>query len=148
MKGLKAILMLVLFSGIVGIANAQVVNIPASAKEHFMKNYSTAQAADWSNNVSNYTVRFKSGGADMRAHYRQDGTWNFTETMLTTSDIPKAVNSSSDKSRFSDWEIVSVAKVDNDNKEQLYRIEAKKGIAKEFVFYNSKGKEIKTAATL
>jgi hypothetical protein len=68
--------------------------------------------------------------------------------MLTISDIPQAVKSSYDKSRFSDREIVSVAKVDNDNKEQLYRIEAKKGIAKEFVFYNSKGKEIKTAATL
>jgi len=148
MKSFKAILMLVLFSGMVGMANAQVVKIPASAKEHFLKNYSTAQAADWSNNVSNYTVRFKNGGADMRAHYRLDGTWNFTETMLTISDIPKAVKSSYDKSRFSDREIVSVAKVDNDNKEQLYRIEAKKGIAKEFVFYNSKGKEIKTAATL
>lgn len=148
MKSLKAILMLVLFSGIVGMANAQVVNIPAAAKEHFLKTYTSAQSVDWSNNVSNYTVRFKNGEADMRAHYRLDGTWNFTETLLTTSDIPKAVKSSYDNSRFSDWEIVSVAKVDNDNKEHLYRIEAKKGIAKEFVFYNKKGKEIKTAATL
>jgi hypothetical protein len=148
MKSLKAILMVVLFSGFVGMANAQVVNIPAAAKEHFRKTYSAAQAADWSNNVSNYTVRFKNGGSDMRAHYRLDGTWKFTETLLTTADIPKAVKSSYDKSRFSDWAIVSVAKVDNDNKEQLYRIEAKKGIAKEFVFYDKKGKEVKTATTL
>lgn len=148
MKSLKAILILVLFSGIIGVAKAQVVNIPAAAKEHFLKTYSSAQSADWSNNVSNYTVRFKNGGADMRAHYRLDGTWNFTETLLTTSDIPKSVKSSYDKSRFSDWEIVSVAKVDNDNKQHLYRIEAKKGIAKEFVFYDKKGKEIKTSATL
>jgi hypothetical protein len=148
MKSFKAILMLVLFSGMVAMAEAQVVNIPAAAKEHFLKTYASAKEADWSNNVSNYTVRFKNSGADMRAHYRLDGTWNFTETLLTTGDIPKSVKSSYDKSRFSDWEIVSVAKVDNDNKQHLYRIEAKKGIAKEFVFYNKKGKEIKTAATL
>ncbi len=145
MKSFKAIALFVLFSGLVSITHAQVVNIPAKAKEHFLKTYTSASDVDWSNNVSNYTVKFKSGGNTMRGHYRLDGTWNFTETLMDVKDIPAPVKASYDKSRFADWSIASVTKVDNDNKEHLYRVEAKKGVAKEFVFYDKTGKEVKTA---
>jgi hypothetical protein len=51
------------------------------------------------------------------------------------------------KSRFSDWEKESVAYIVNSKKQNLYRIELKKGIEKKFVFFDKKGKEIKTSVT-
>lgn len=148
MRKLMALFFAFVLCGCLGSLQAQVVNVPARSKEHFLKTYTAAKDADWSNNVTNYTVKFKSGNATMRAHYRLDGTWEFTETLLTKNDLPEAVKSSFGNSRFSDWEIVSVTKVDNDNKQHLYRIEAKKGISKEHVFYDKNGKEIKTSVKL
>lgn len=148
MSKLVSVICIMLFVGFTQSLRAQVINVPAKSKEHFLKTYTAAKDADWSNNVTNYTVKFKSGNATMRAHYRLDGTWDFTETMLSKNDLPAAVKSSFGKSRFSDWEVLSVTKVDNDNKQHLYRIEAKKGVSKEFVFYDKNGKEVKTSVKL
>ena len=123
---------------------AQVVNIPGAAKEHFLKTYPGATDVDWSNNVTNYTVKFKKGDKTCRGHYRVDGTWDFTETMMAPNQIPADIKASLAKSRFADWSIESAAKINNDNKEELYRVEVKKGMEKKNVFYDMAGKEVKT----
>jgi hypothetical protein len=124
---------------------AQVVNIPGAAKEHFLKTYPANTEADWSNNVTNYTVKFKNDGKTMRGHYRMDGTWDFTETMMTNEQLPADIKASLSKSRYSDWELQTVTKVNNDNKQELYRVEVKKGSQKQFIFYDITGKEVKSS---
>jgi hypothetical protein len=144
----KLYVSLFLFFGFVMISQAQVVNIPAAAKEHFLKTYTAATEAKWSNNVTNYTVKFKDKGAVCRAHYRLDGTWDFTETLMDKDKMPEAIKSSLSKSRFSDWKVESLAEVRNDNKQHLYRVEVKSGVQKQFVFYDVNGKEVKTSPKL
>lgn len=98
------------FAAIMLLANVsigQVINIPDKAKKSFAEKYPKASDVDWTNNVSNYTAKFKMKGKAYEAHYNMDGTWDNTETQIDKSDLPKAVNSSFEKSRFTDWELLS-----------------------------------------
>lgn len=124
--------------------HAQVVNVPGKAKEHFLKTYKDAKNETWSNNVTNYTVKFDNGTEVCRAHYDVDGTWSYTETLMALSQMPKAVQESLSKSRFADWKTIGITAVDNSKKQHLYRVEVSKGIQKQFVFYDESGKEVKS----
>jgi outer membrane receptor for Fe3+-dicitrate len=127
---------------------AQVVSIPDKSEKHFAQKYAGAQNADWTNNVVNYTCKFKYKGQDMRAYYHMDGTWDFTAAYMNESDLPAAVRESVSKSRMSDWQAKSAARIENHKGKTLYRVERKKGIEESYIFYDAKGKEVKSTLKL
>ena len=128
-------------------ADAQVINIPKATKDHFAKKYPDAKEVDWHNNLVNYEVKFRNSNGVHRAYYHLDGTWDFTETYIESSQVPGAVTASLAKSRYSDWKLGSTSLVENNKGQKLYRLEVKKGVEKMFVFYDKNGKEIKTSVT-
>jgi hypothetical protein len=77
-----------------------------------------------------------------------DGRWDYTETYVEESELPAAVKESLSKSRFSDWKKEACALVESNKGKKSYRIEVQKGIEKKSVFYNSKGKEVKSSVSL
>jgi Putative beta-lactamase-inhibitor-like, PepSY-like len=129
-------------------ANAQVVDVPKKAKDHFFKKYPDAKNADWNNNVVSYAVKFQLNNHTNRAYYHMDGRWDYTETYVEESELPAAVKESLSKSRFSDWKKEACALVESNKGKKTYRIEVQKGIEKKSVFYNSKGKEVKSSVSL
>jgi hypothetical protein len=130
------------------ISIAQVINVPEKSKEHFAKKYPKATKADWKNNVTNYTASFVSKKDSYKAVYRMDGTWDYTEKSISRESLPGAVKESFNKSRFESWDYLSTAYVENNDGQKLYRIEAKKGIDKRFIFYDKSGKEVKANQSL
>jgi Putative beta-lactamase-inhibitor-like, PepSY-like len=128
---MKLIITLVLSMLVTVYAEAQVINIPKSTKDHFAKKYPDAQEVDWHNNVANYEVKFRNSKGVHRAYYHMDGSWDFTETYIDASKVPAAVNASLEKSRFSDWKMESSSWVENNKGQKLYRLEMKKGIETE-----------------
>jgi hypothetical protein len=144
---MKLFITLVLSMVVTIFAEAQVINIPKATKDHFAKKYPDAKEVDWHNNLANYEVKFRNSKGVHRAYYHMDGTWDFTETYIEASAVPAAVTASVTKSRFSDWKMESTSLVENNKGQKLYRLEMKKGIEKNFVFYDKRGKEIKTAVT-
>lgn len=133
---------------ILGNVFAQVVKVPEKSKEHFAKKYPSVKNPDWDNSITYYMASFTMKKESYRAVYHMDGTWDFTEKKIDPNKLPKAVTNSFQKSRFADWEKRSYAYVENNDGEKLYRIEAKKGIEKKYVFFDKNGKEVKTTATL
>jgi Putative beta-lactamase-inhibitor-like, PepSY-like len=129
-------------------ANAQVVDVPKKAKDHFFKKYPDAKNADWNNNAVSYAVKFQLNNHTNRAYYHMDGRWDYTDTYLEESELPEAVKESLSKSRFSDWKKEAFALVENNKGKKSYRIEVQKGIEKKSVFYNSDGKEVKSSVSL
>ncbi len=129
-------------------ADAQVVDVPKKAKEHFFKKYPDAKDADWNNNVVNYAVKFQYNSHTNRAYYKMDGKWDYTESYIEESELPAIVKESFSKSRFSDWKKESFAQVENNKGKKTYRIQVQKGIEKKSVFYNDNGKEVKSSASL
>lgn len=128
--------------------NAQVVNIPDKAKNHFAQKYPQAQAVEWTNNVVKYLAKFELDNVKKTAHYSLDGEWSFTDESKEFSTLPQDVQTSVKKSRYSDWKIESSAYVENNKSEKLYRVEFKNGINKRYVFYDETGKEVKSTLTL
>lgn len=129
-------------------ADAQVVDVPKKAKDHFFKKYPDAKNADWNNNVVSYAVKFQHNNQTSRAYYHMDGNWDYTETYLEESQLPAAVKESLSKSRVADWKKESFAIVENNKGKKTYRIEVQKGIEKKSIFFNSKGKEVKSNSSI
>jgi hypothetical protein len=144
MKAIKVFIAMVCLLAMVSV-RAQVVNVPGNAKEHFLKTYKNAKDETWSNNVTNYTVKFNDGGKVCRGHYDVDGSWSFTETLMDLGQMPKSVQESLSKSRFADWKTLGVTEIHNSKKQHLYRVEVSKGIQKQFIFYDENGKEVKSS---
>ncbi len=134
-----AILAMFFFSGL----SAQVVNIPDKAKNDFGKKHAHAKDAKWENKVAYYIVHYSEGGTHATAHYRMDGTWEFTEMKINDGRTPTKVKNAFQKSKFRNWEVKEKAFVENDNREKLYRYEVKNGVDKRYIFFNKEGKFIK-----
>ena len=127
---------------------AQVVNIPGKAKDHFAKKYPGATNSDWHNNVANYTCRFQWNKGEFKAYYRMDGTWDYTVQYLKESELPQAVQDAVAKSRIASWEPKSAAYVENNKGQKTYRVERKKGIEGKFIFFDATGKEVKSTVKI
>jgi hypothetical protein len=130
------------------ISVAQVINIPDKAKKHFAEKYSKATDVDWSNNVANYTVKFKQSDKPYKAYYSMNGSWDNTETAIEKGDLSSDVTSAFSKSRYSDWEVLSTDFVENSKGQSLYRYNLKKGIEKKYLYFDKTGKEIKSSSGL
>jgi hypothetical protein len=131
-----------LFSGIF----AQVVNIPDKAKDDFARKHANARDVEWDNKVTYYIVHYTEDGVAATAHYRLDGTWDFTENKI--KDVPAEVKESFSKSKYRDWEVNETAFVENDNSQKMYRYEVTKGVDKKYVFFDKAGNLIKENPTL
>lgn len=129
---------------VTNISKAQVVNIPDKAKTHFAEKYPNATEVDWSNKVSNYTVKFRMDNKPYEAHYDIDGGWDNTEHPIQKSDLPEAVSTSFSKSRYTDWKLNSIDFVEEPKHPALYRFNLKNGIKKTYFYLDPEGKEIKS----
>jgi hypothetical protein len=127
------------------LTNAQVVNIPEKSRADFESRYPDATDVEWTNNVAKYTVKFTIDNETYKTHYYVNGSWHYTEKFIDKEDLPKAVLTSYEKSRIADWEYLSSAWVENKYNEKGYRIEAKRGIEKKYIYYDENGKELRSA---
>jgi hypothetical protein len=125
-------------------AQAQVVNIPNKSEKHFAQKYPGANDANWTNNVVNYTCKFKWQGNEYKAYYHMDGTWDFTMMYMTEAGLPEAVKTSVKNSRIGDWKPKSCAWIENRKGKKMYRVEREKGVEEMFIFYDKSGKEVKS----
>ena len=128
--------------------SAQVLNIPEKSKKDFETRFPNAENVEWTNNLARYVVDFTLDNAGYRSHYYINGSWWYTEKFLEKEQLPQPVITSYEKSRISDWEYLSSAFVENKNNLKAYRLEAKRGIEKKYIYYDENGKEIKAAIGL
>jgi Putative beta-lactamase-inhibitor-like, PepSY-like len=129
-------------------SEAQVVNVPVKAKDHLSRTYPKALKLEWKNNVTNYEAIFEQGRSKYISHYNIDGNWTFTEKVMTYDELPKEVQDAHMKSKYAEWEIITVSDIENSKNEKSYRIEVKKSIEKKYIFMDSEGKYIKESRTL
>ena len=127
---------------------AQVINVPGKSQKHFGETYPNAKEIKWKNNVSDYVAKFKQDSHNYNAHYNIDGSWDYTEKAIDSTELPVPVKTATHNSRYADWKALSFAYVENNKKQKLYRTELKKGISRKYVFYDESGKEVKSSTTL
>ena len=126
---------------------AQVINVPKKSQEWFENEHPAASKVKWTNNVANYTVKYKEGGVDYSTRFSIDGDWNYTEKSVSKEAVPDSVQTTFNNSKYRDWTLKSLKFIeDKDNKS--YRYEVKKGIENMYVFILPDGKVLKESMTL
>lgn len=143
------LLALALIVTTVATSFAQVRKIPSEVTEAFKQKYPTATNVEWRDKLSNFSAVFESESMQYEARFNTKGEWQLTENEIEESDLPEAVKDGYDKSKYADWEIGKVHKIELSDGSVQYRVEAvKSDVRKKNLYFNSDGRLIKDRITI
>ncbi|RYY49346.1 MAG: hypothetical protein EOO06_07360 [Chitinophagaceae bacterium] len=148
MKMLRIILSLLLVC-IAHITYSQVTSVPQSAKDNFAKQYPTAEAVEWENDIVNVNVRFTLNGEKMNAEYSNKGIWKSTQQPTTFEKLPAEVQDGFNKSKYADRELTDVRIMYFPGDVTQYRLKAQKNdVEKKYLYFDARGKLVRDSITL
>lgn len=128
---------------------AQVRKIPATATDNFKAKYPHASKVEWKDRLTSFTADFEMNNAKYEAKFSNKGEWVSTETKIEKEAVPSTVMDGYGKSKYADWNIKTIYKIDLPGDTTQYRIQvAKSDIQKKNLLFNSTGRLLKDGATL
>jgi Putative beta-lactamase-inhibitor-like, PepSY-like len=131
------------------ISVAQVRKIPSEVTEAFKDKYPNATNVEWRDKLSNFSAAFESESVHYQAKFTSKGEWQLTENEIDEGDLPEIVKEGFDKSKYADWEIATIHKIEFADGSVQYRIEAGKGdVRKKNLSFTSEGRLIKDRITI
>jgi hypothetical protein len=131
------------------ISFSQIRKIPSNATENLKQKYPGADNVEWKDALSHFTAKFQIEGDDYEAHFDNEG--NFKESMVKIDqvELPGAVKDGLAKSKYSDWTIDKVEKIESGDGKVRYRFQAKSGdVKKKILYFTPEGKLAKDNITL
>ena len=148
-KLLRAIFTLILIASVISTSFAQVRKIPSEVTEAFKQKYPDATNVEWRDKLSNFSAIFESDNQHYQAKFNSKGEWQLTETEIEESDLPEDVKDGFDKSKYADWEIGAIYKIELSDGNFHYRIETiKNDVRKKNLYFNSEGRLVKDRITI
>ncbi len=130
-------------------AVAQLRKIPAEVTESFNEKYPDAANVQWKDRLVGYTAEFTIHDTAYLANYNNKSRWEGTEHNIDPADLPEEVNDGFDKSRYTDWTIEKVDKIELPDSKVQYRVLIASGdIKKRNLYFNTKGRMVKDKITL
>lgn len=149
MKPAKIIFLVLGFVISAQFANAQLRKIPGAVTESFKSKYATASNVEWKDRLSSYVASFEQDGKKYEAYFDDDGTWKHTDIGIDESDLPSAVTDGFQKSKYTDWTVDRVEKIEKNDGGIEYRLHIKKGdIRKKNLLFSSEGRLLKDKITV
>ncbi|MCC6287557.1 MAG: PepSY-like domain-containing protein [Chitinophagaceae bacterium] len=140
---------LVICTGLVYTANAQVRKIPAEVTNAFSEKYADAKNVEWKDKLSAFAATFELNGDKLEARFNKKGEWQGTEKELSIDDLPAAVKDGFSKSKYTDWETKAVYEVELPDDKKEYKIHvAKSSVQKKILLFDAEGKLLKDNLTL
>jgi hypothetical protein len=128
---------------------AQIRKIPAEVTGSFSQKYPDASNVEWRDRLTGFTASFTLDSGSYIASFDNKGEWESTETGIDQDDLPEAVKDGFEKSRYADWSVSQVSKIELPDNKVEYKIEVAKGdIKKRNLYFNSKGRLLKDKLTL
>jgi hypothetical protein len=148
-KLLFAFLTLLFFAFGISASFAQVRKIPSEVTEAFKQKYPDATNVEWRDKLSNFSAIFESDNQQYQARFNSKGEWQLTEYEIEESDLPEEVKDGFDKSKYADWEIGTIYKIELSDGTFQYRIETiKNDVRKKNLYFNSEGRLVKDRITI
>lgn len=130
-------------------AVAQLRKTPAEATEHFSETYPHAANVEWKDRLVGFSAAFTFHDTAYLVNYNNNGRWESTEHQIDLADLPADVNDGFEKSRYTEWDIQKVDKIElPDNKIQYRILVASGDIKKRNLYFNTKGRMVKDKITL
>ena len=148
-KIFPSILIIFVFSLVSFSADAQIRKIPASVTDSFREKYPNATGVEWRDKLSSFTAVFTVDGVNYEAKYSGKGEWQSTENELEPEALPDVVNQGFEKSKYTDWNIEKVHRIQLPGDVIQYRIQIGKGdVQKKNLLFNDKGRLLRDRITL
>ncbi|HUR10260.1 MAG TPA: PepSY-like domain-containing protein [Flavitalea sp.] len=147
----KTMVMFLVLAGIftAGSSYAQLRKIPAEVTEAFKDKYAMANDLEWRDKLRGFQASFELNGQKHLANFTNDGIWESTETEIDVDDLPSVVKDSYEKSKYSEWEIGIVQKIEMPEEKIQYRVQAvKSDIRKKNLYFSTEGRLLKDKLTL
>jgi hypothetical protein len=140
----KLVVFFTLFSGALLFSNSsfsQIRKIPSAATESLKEKYPGADKVQWKDQITHYTAKFSLDSKDYEAHFDNDGNWKESLVKIDEAELPSEVKDGIAKSKYSDWNIDKVEKLESANDSVQYRLQVKSGdIKKKILYFNPDGK--------
>lgn len=135
--------------GIISIGFSQVREIPKSVEETFANQYKGATNIDFKDQLVRVDVSFELDGEKMLASYTNKGIWRDTQKEWSFDKLSTEVKDGFEKSKYADREIEETIVLYLPGGGEQYRLKAKKNdVEKKYLFFNTKGRLLRTTITL
>lgn len=147
----KTVLFSLLFIAIVSsyTATAQIRKIPAEVTNAFSEKYADAKNVEWKDKLSNFAAAFEWKGDKYEARFNKKGEWINTEKEMDVNDLPDNVKDGLTKSKYADWEVKNIYRIDlPGDKIQYHLLVVKTTVQKKNLLFNDAGKLLKDNYTL
>ncbi len=149
MKHVPAFFSLILFLAISVSSVAQLRKIPAAVTDRFSEKYPMATSIEWRDKLSGFAADFVLNDTTYTASFTNTGEWASTETTIDAENLPAAVAESFRKSKYSDWEMGTVHRIETPGNDYQYRLQViKSEIRKRNLYFSSTGKMLRDLMTL
>ncbi len=113
---------------------AQIRKIPASVTDAFNSKYDGATGVEWRDKLTGFVATFNLNNVSYQASFNNKGEWESTEQEIDQDNLPEVVKDSRSKSKYADWDVIKVDKIELPNNQFQYRIEVGKGDIKKETF--------------
>lgn len=143
------LLMIVSVSFFANSSFSQIRKIPKIVEETFAQQYNGATNVDFKDQLVGVDVYFEKDSQKMVASYTNKGIWKETEKEWTFDKLPEEVKDGFQKSKYADREVEETKVLYLPGGTEQYRVKARKsGVQKKYLFFNTKGRLLRTAVTL
>lgn len=130
-------------------AAAQVRKLPATVTESFRTKYPMALNVEWRDRLSGFTAAFDLDNVHYEAKFNNKGIWQSTENKIEEKDLPETVKDGLQKSKYAEWTIDEVYKIQIPGEKIQYRVQIEKSdIQKKNLLFSSEGRLISDKITL
>lgn len=149
MKSFRISVFVICLSFITSTGFGQITSVPEQAKENFAKQYPAATDVKWSNDIVNVNVEFELQGEQMNAEYSNKGIWKSTRKEWSYDKLTDALKDGFQKSKYADREVLDVKIIYLPGDVVQYRLKVEKNdLQKKFLYFNEKGRLLRSAVTL
>ena len=104
---------------------------------------------EWRDKLTGFTASFSVDSIDYLASFSNKGEWESTEIGIEQSDLPEVVQDGFEKSKYADWTVNEIRKIELPDDVLQYRIQVERSdINKRNLYFSSKGRMLRDKITL
>jgi Putative beta-lactamase-inhibitor-like, PepSY-like len=149
MKKISLLVMAVMMFAVCNVTHAQIRKIPAEVTEAFKEKYPDTKNVEWKDKLSAFQVNYEMDDVKYVSRFSSKGAWLQTEKEIEEDALPAAVKDGYSKSKFTEWELKSVSRIESNNNDIQYRLFVRKsGVEKKYLYFDKDGKLVKDSITI
>lgn len=145
----KMIVLAMMMTSLMTAGFSQIREVPKAVEETFTNQYRGAANIEYKDQLVRVDVHFDLEGEKMIASYTNKGVWKETQKEWAFDKLPEAVQDGFEKSKFADREVDETIVIYLPGGGEQYRLRARKNdVEKKYLFFNPKGRLLRTSITI